>query len=225
VAEAVTPAPRSLLLLRHGQTAWNIEHRIQGHTDAQLDETGHAQARAAAKEVATLRPARIWTSDLSRTADTAGYVAEACGLPATPDARLREYFLGPRETLTHVEYAAAYPEEFAEFRGGNFDIVPGGEKTAEVAARTTAVLHDLLAATAPGELSVAVSHGAALKVAIAAMLGWESAQAATLGVLGNACWAVLAESPMTGRLRLTAYNRTATPDPSHPDFARPPAVG
>jgi broad specificity phosphatase PhoE len=201
--------PRSLLLLRHGQTAWNHERRIQGQTDARLDETGHAQARTAAKEIAALRPARIWTSDLSRAAATAAYAAEACGLEATPDPRLREYFLGSRQTLTHGEYAAAYPEEFEEFRRGHFDVVPDGERTPEVAARMTAALQDLLAATAPGELSVAVSHGAALQVAIAAALEWRFSQALSLGVLGNACWAVLADSPVTGRLRLAAYNRTA----------------
>jgi broad specificity phosphatase PhoE len=205
-SERASKPPRTLLLLRHGQTAWNLERRIQGHTDSQLDEVGHEQARAAAKEIAALRPARIWTSDLARATETAAYLGEACGLETTPDARLREYFLGPRQGLTHVEYAAAYPGESAEFRSGRFDIVPGGEDTSEVAARMTAVLQDLLAAAAPGELSVAVSHGAALKVALATSLGWDLSQALTLGDLGNACWAVLAESPITGLLRLDAYN-------------------
>ncbi|MDQ4055527.1 MAG: histidine phosphatase family protein [Actinomycetota bacterium] len=202
-------AVRTLLLLRHGQTSWNHERRIQGHTDSQLDELGHAQARAAAKEIAALRPARIWTSDLARAADTADYVAEASGLDPTPDPRLREYALGPRQTMTHAEYAAAHPEEWAEFRRGHFDVVPGGEKTVDVAARTTASLRELLAATAPGELSVAVTHGAAAKVAIAASLGWDLSEALTLGGLDNGCWAILAESPVTGRLRLAAYNAAA----------------
>ena len=145
------PTPRSLLLLRHGQTAWNLEGRIQGHTDVQLDETGHAQARATAKELAALRPARIWASDLARAADTAAYVAEACGLQVTADARLREYALGARESLTHVEYAAAHPEEYAEFRRGHFDVVPDGEDTPEVAERMIGSLQELLELTAPGE--------------------------------------------------------------------------
>lgn len=205
----MSDATRSLLLLRHGQTAWNLERRIQGHTDSHLDETGHAQARAAAKEIATLRPDRIWTSDLSRAAETAAYVGEACGLEPVPDPRLREYLLGERQGMTHDDYAAAHPEEFDAFRGGRFDVVPGAEQTAEVAERMTAVLTDLRAVTAPGSLSVAVSHGAALKVAIAACLGWDLSEALTLGVLGNCCWAVLAESPTTGRFRLAAYNVAA----------------
>jgi len=201
--------PRSLLLLRHGQTAWNLEQRIQGHTDSQLDELGHDQARAAAKEIAALRPARIWSSDLSRAAATAAYLGEACGLTPVPDARLREYALGARESLTHDEYAAAHADEYARFLKGDFDVVPGSEKTPAVTDRMTAALRDLLIATAPGELSVAVSHGASLRVAVAAMLGWVPAQALTLGALGNACWAILAESSATGELRLAAYNRMA----------------
>jgi probable phosphoglycerate mutase len=111
-----------------------------------------------------------------------------------------------RETLTHVQFAAAHPEEFEQFRRGHFDAVPDGERTAEVADRMTSVVRDLLAATAPGELSVAVSHGAALRVALAAVLGWDRSQALTLGPLRNACWAVLSESSATDRLCLDAYN-------------------
>lgn len=202
--------PRTLLLLRHGRTAWNHERRIQGQTDAELDATGHAQARAAAKEIAALRPGLLWTSDLSRASVTAAYIGEACGLEPVPDPRLREYALGSREGLSHREYDAAHPKEFAAFRSGDFDIVPGGEKTPEVAARMVAVVEDLLAATPPGGLSVGVSHGAALRVVVATVLGWDVSTARTLGVLANAGWVVLAESPVTGRLRLAAYNRVAS---------------
>ena len=108
-----------LILLRHGRTDWNAERRIQGQSDSQLDELGHAQARAVAPVLAKLGPAVLWSSDSDRTRDTAAYVGEACGLAPTYDARLREYFLGPREGLLHHEFAAAAPEEFAEFSRAN----------------------------------------------------------------------------------------------------------
>ncbi|MEJ7833982.1 MAG: histidine phosphatase family protein [Nocardioides sp.] len=200
---------RTLILLRHGQTAWNLERRIQGQTDAELDETGHAQARAAAKEIATLRPGLIWSSDLSRASVTAAYVGEACGLPVTLDFRLREFHLGERQGFSHGEYAALDADEFADFRGGNYDRVPGAEPTAVVRSRMVSVLTDLLVALAPGQLGVAISHGAAIRVAVAALLGWPDRQFHTLRGLDNCAWAVVGEHPGVGRLRLAAYNRVA----------------
>lgn len=197
------------MLLRHGRTAWNLEHRIQGQLDAPLDALGHIQARAVSAALAAMRPSRLWSSDLSRAGDTAVYVGEACGLEVRPDSRLREYALGALQGQTHEEYAATDPVAFAQFRRGHFDIAPDGESTVAVADRMSAALGDLLAVTAPGELSVAVSHGAAIRVAIAALVGWPTELTRTLGVLDNAGWAVLMESSETGRLRLAAYNLTA----------------
>ncbi len=211
-------APRSLVLLRHGQTAWNVDRRIQGQSDSVLDEAGHDQALAVAEDLVALRPVHLWTSDLSRAASTAAYVGKACGLDPVPDARLREYALGSREGLLHEEYAAAHPDEFAAFLGGDFDVVPGGERTLAVAERMTAVVQDLLALTPAGGLSIAVTHGAALKVAVAALLGWDRTQAGALGSPENCGWTLLRESPATGTLRLQAYNRVAAPRPG-PDFA------
>ena len=211
-------APRRLLLLRHGRTAWNLERRIQGQLDAPLDQVGHTQGRLVASTLAAMRPVALWSSDLSRAADTAAYVGEACGLPVCHDERLREYSLGALQGLTHEEYAASDPDAFDQFRRGHFDIAPDGESTVEVADRMSGALGDLLAATAPGGLAVAVSHGAAIRVGIAAMVGWPLELTTTLGVLDNTAWVVLAESPVTGRLRLAAYNREG-------DFASAEGVG
>lgn len=203
------PDARTLVLLRHGRTAWNQARRIQGHADAELDETGHAQAQAVAQHVAALRPVHLWSSDLTRAATTAAYVGAACGLAPVADARLREYALGSREGMTHADYAVAHPEEFAAFRTGDFDVVPDGEGTIAVEKRMRAALLDLLDATPAGGLSVAVSHGAALRVVIASLLSWDVEALQTLGALDNCGWAVLTESPATGGFRLGAYNRVA----------------
>ena len=69
-----------LVLVRHGQTAWNLEGRAQGHTDVGLDETGRAQARAMAPYVAAMAPTALWSSDLARARETADRLAEATGL-------------------------------------------------------------------------------------------------------------------------------------------------
>jgi probable phosphoglycerate mutase len=199
---------RSLLLLRHGQTAWNLERRIQGQTDAELDETGHAQARSVAKEIATHSPALLWSSDLSRARVTATYVAEACGLEVVADARLREYDLGSLEGRTYPSLAETHPEALERFRRGDFEAADG-ESTTDVGTRVAGVLRELLDATPPGRLSVAVSHGAAIRVGLAEIMGWGAELGLTLGGLGNCSWAVLTEAVPGGRLRLTSYNRSA----------------
>ena len=213
------PEPRALLLLRHGRTAWNLERRIQGQLDAGLDETGHAQSRAAAKEIAAHQPAVLWSSDLARAADTAAYVGEACGLDVVTDPRLREYHLGALQGSTYAEVAESQPEVFESFRRGDFEAADG-ESTVEVAVRMTAALRELIDATPPGRLAVAVSHGAAIRVGLAELMGWGAATGLTLGALGNCCWAVLAENEPGGSMRLNSYNRQALPD-----FAPPPSVG
>jgi probable phosphoglycerate mutase len=200
--------PRRLILLRHGRTAWNHALRVQGQADVELDDAGHAQAAAVASEMAALHPTVLWSSDLARARQTAAYVAKETGLEPTYDARLREFGLGERQGLTHLEYAEAAPEEFAEFRRGDFDAVAGGERTAEVRDRMVAAAQDLLASIAPGEVAVAVSHGAAIRVAVAALLGWPDDALHSLHGLANCGWVELGRRE-DDRLRMTAYNRVA----------------
>jgi probable phosphoglycerate mutase len=201
-------APRRLVLLRHGRTAWNHALRVQGQTDVELDDTGHAEAAAAAMAMADLRPTLLWSSDLTRARQTAAYVAKQTGLEATFDERLREFALGERQGLTHEEYAEAAPEEFAEFRRGDFDVVPDGEPTSAVRERMLAVTEELLDTLAPGELGVAVSHGAAIRVAVAALLGWPDDAVHSLHGLANCGWVELGRRDGEG-VRMTAYNRVA----------------
>ena len=209
---------RRLVLLRHGRTAWNHEARAQGHSDIPLDEVGHAQAASVAPYLARLTPSALWTSDLARARETAAYLERATGLGAVVDPRLREYDLGERTGMTMAEYAAGHPDEYAVFRRGRYDVVPGSETTAQVVARICAALDEVFASLSPGGTAVVVSHGAALKVSVLELLGWPEAQAATLQGLDNCGWAVLEDSGPDGRLRLAAYNRTA-------DFATHEGVG
>lgn len=200
---------RRLVLLRHGQTAWNAERRGQGHADVELDDTGHEQARTVAPYVAAMRPMLLWSSDLARARQTAEYAAKETDLELRLDDRLREYDLGERTGLTMAEYAAAHPDEYRDFRAGRYDVVPGGETTPQVVARVTACIRDAVAALEPGECGVLVGHGGALKVSVLALLGWPDGAAAMLQALDNCGWAELRDSGVGGRLRLAAYNRTA----------------
>ena len=201
-----------LILLRHGRTEWNAQRRIQGHADSQLDDLGHAQAAAVAPVLAKLGPAVLWSSDSDRARSTASYVAAACGLTPTFDARLREYSLGPREGQLHHEFEAQAPEEFAEFKRANWDAVVGAEKRADVAARMTAALAEVADAVPADGVALVVSHGAAIRTAVTALLGWPSEEALTLHGMDNCGWTVLRRPDPEARWRLYAYNRSVPPD-------------
>jgi probable phosphoglycerate mutase len=200
---------RRLVLLRHGRTAFNAGRRIQGHLEVELDDTGHRQAATVAPAIAALAPAALWSSDSVRARETAAYVAKETGLEPTYDARLREYFLADRQGLTHEEYAALAPEEFAAFRRGEYDVVPGGETAAEVSSRMVSALLELLASIESGELAVAVSHGAAIRDAVPVLLGMPVARRAALHGLDNCGWVELDAPDLADPMRLSAYNRVA----------------
>jgi glucosyl-3-phosphoglycerate phosphatase len=197
-----------LVLLRHGRTDWNAARRIQGQSDSQLDPLGHAQAEAVAPVLAELKPNVLWASDSDRARDTASYVAAACGLAPRYDARLREYSLGHREGLYHHEFEAEAPQEYAEFVRANWDAVDGAEKHAEVAARMTAALSEVAAAVPADGTALVVSHGAAIRTAVAELLGWPSEDALTIHGMDNCGWAVLRRRTPDAPWRLHAYNRT-----------------
>jgi glucosyl-3-phosphoglycerate phosphatase len=180
---------------------------VQGHLDAELDETGHHQAADVAPMIAAMKPAALWSSDSVRARETAAYVAKETGLEPTYDARLREYFLADRQGLTHAEYAAVAPEEFAEFRRGNFDVVPGGETAEVVSGRVVAAVEELLGSIGAGETAVAVSHGAAIRDAVPVLLGLPVTERAVLHGLDNCAWVELDQPEPGTPLRLIAYNR------------------
>lgn len=198
---------RRLILLRHGRTAWNDAGRAQGHADIELDATGHAQAEAAARHLATADIAGLWSSDLTRARETAGYLADRLGLPVDEDPRLREFDVGERQGLTLAEFAERFPEEYGAWqRGDGLVPVKGGEVSDDVEARMVPALQDCLAHLDRGQTGLVVTHGAALKVAVTGMLGWPGALAASLKAVDNCAWVTLEEIEHGGRLRLAGYN-------------------
>lgn len=200
---------RRLVLLRHGRTPWNHEGRVQGQLDVGLDDVGRAQAEAVAPVVAALEPAQLWCSDLERARQTVAPVALACGLEPRFDERLREFGFGALEGRTHTEIAADAPEDFAALRRGDYHRISTAESLAQVRSRMTSALGELLALLDAGRTGVALSHGAAIRVAVGELLGWPPEQFGTLGGLGNCTWAELAENPVTEQLQLVALGRGA----------------
>jgi glucosyl-3-phosphoglycerate phosphatase len=199
-----------LVLWRHGQTPWNAERRFQGQSDVPLDETGRAQAERAARLLAGLRPDLIVSSDLSRAAGTAAALARLTGLEVTLDKDLRERHGGCWEGLTDSEIRTRYPVEHA-----NWD-PPDGESTTAVAERVAAALHRTAAALEAepdpaARLAVVVSHGAALRLGMARLLGMPDGLSGVLGPLSNCSWSVLGRR--RDRWRLLEHNAGTLPEP------------
>jgi glucosyl-3-phosphoglycerate phosphatase len=189
------------VLWRHGQTTWNVEHRFQGQTDIPLDETGEAQAEQAARSLATLGPAVLFSSDLIRAQQTAAPLARLTGLPVTVEKDLRERFGGDWEGLADAEIRERYPAERATWNP------PNGESTPVVADRVAAAFTRIAETLAPGQLAIAVGHGAALRLGIERILGIPVDGLPTLGSLVNCSWSVLEQRE--GHWRLNEYNVTA----------------
>lgn len=215
-----------LVLVRHGRTAWNLEGRAQGHTDVSLDEVGRAQAAAVAPVLARLSPTVLWSSDLVRARETADHVARATGLSVQLDARLREFDVGERAGLNVPEFAERFPESHASWKSGHITgLVPGAETPQQVIDRMVPALGEIWSAIAPGETTVVISHGACMKVALLAFLGWPEHLGRSLRGLENCGWVVLEPGPDPSSIRLASYNETVNPTAHGPDFASEAPTG
>ncbi|MEV4257052.1 histidine phosphatase family protein [Spirillospora sp. NPDC049652] len=200
------PGSRRLLLWRHGQTTWNVERRFQGKTDIPLDETGVAQARRAARLLGALKPTAIVSSPLVRARDTAQSLADLTGLQVGLDPELIERDGGEWEGLNDREIRERYPRERLRWEP------PGGETSPQVAKRVGMALERHAASLGPEDVLVVASHGAALRLGIAHMLGLPEDSWDRLGGLSNCCWSVLTEM-RDGGWRLAEHNAGTLPEP------------
>jgi len=214
---------RRLVLWRHGQTAWNLEHRFQGQSDVPLDQTGLRQAEIAASQLVLLPPSAIVSSDLLRAQSTAAPLAAGAGLPVHQDARLRETYAGGWQGLTREELQRDFGADLAAWAGGS-DLRPGGgERRTEVAARMVAAIDEALALVEPGGTLVVVTHGGSARAAVGQLLGLPPEHWSILGVLTNCAWTVLQQQPdpdgagVAVRWRLEEYNARSLPEVAFAD--------
>ncbi len=155
-----------ILLARHGETAENKDRRFQGQKDVPLNDTGRAQARALAEQVAGEPLAALYTSPLVRARETAEIVGARIGLEPRPDDRLKEVDVGDWQDRLKDDVEREDPEGWAAFRRAGEDFrFPGGESLREQQERVIAALVDV---TQRGELpALLVCHRGVIRCALA----------------------------------------------------------
>ena len=179
-------------VLRHGQTNWNIDFRLQGVTDIPLNETGIQQARIAGEVLAkSAEEGQVWdlilSSPLSRARDTAVMVGEAVGIPGVSiEELLLERSFGEAEGLSHGEWKTKYNDT---------NHVPGGETVEQLEARAWILLQRLLDHH-EGKRVLTVSHGALIRTLLRLVSDGEFPREGER--LGNACLSIFEHRSETG---------------------------
>ena len=160
-----------LILIRHCETLWNRERRMQGHSDSPLSDIGMRQAQLLARRLQEMKFTSLYCSDSGRAQHTARSVAELTGHELIVEPRLRERHFGIFEGLTALEIEAQHPAAYARFKSRDpHYAVPGGESATGFRDRALACLTEI-AGRHVGELVVIVTHGLVCDVAYRAAHG------------------------------------------------------
>ncbi len=163
-----------LYLIRHGETDWNNEGRIQGHTNIPLNSHGIAQAEKLAAHLAGEQIDTLYTSPLARACMTAQVIGERLGLEAIPDDRLKERYLGEIEGLTAGDFEQRHPELYRQWRTSPVHVsLPGEETQPLLQRRVQTFLDDLQerhAQRADARIAL-VSHGGTITMFLITLLG------------------------------------------------------
>ena len=202
-----------IIIWRHGRTEWNVVARFQGQADVPLDEVGYTQAARAADVLASYRPTGLYSSDLSRSYQTAAMLAERTGLEITTDKRLREIHVGSWEGLVGKEIRAANPDLARRLWAGE-DVrrSPTGESPSEVAERMAEALTEIADAAEDHSTVVVVTHGLAGRVGACRFVGLPFEHWRLFGGLSNCAWVSIDRHRSGAYWRIEGYNITADSD-------------
>lgn len=211
-------------MIRHGQTGWNAEGRLQGRLDSHLSEVGGAQTERLAEALAAVPLRAVYSSPLLRALDTASVLAARHGLRVLIVDALKEISLGDWEGMTMDEVAARYPDRLAARRRDPLHVAPeGGETILDVEARVLPAVHEIVAGH-PDETVAVVAHGAVNKAILLSVLG--SPLSAYAGMRQDNAAINVLEWDDRGP-RVVALNETGHLDgllPRHPGSSETPAA-
>ena len=160
-----------LILVRHGETEWNVERRFQGQSDIALSEVGREQAKQLAERFPLRQVDSVYSSDLSRARETAAQIAQKFGCEVHPEADLREMNFGEWEGLSHEEIHRRWPEAESDlWLRPDLLCTPGGETVQQVQERAMQTIDRILATEPEDSAIVIVAHGAVIRSILCAML-------------------------------------------------------
>ncbi|MBI3002708.1 MAG: histidine phosphatase family protein [candidate division NC10 bacterium] len=158
-------------IVRHGESVWNLEQRLQGGQDPALSDAGYRQAARVAQALEGLRVAAVYSSPLRRASETARVIADALRVPLRVHGDLREIGMGEWEGLPYPELLGRHGEAYRAWIAAPADRVPpGGEPMAAFADRVKAVLGEVREKY-PEEDTVLVTHGVVARVLVARTIG------------------------------------------------------
>lgn len=164
-----------IILVRHGQTVWNLAGKFQGQTDVALTEDGQKQAGLLAEHFPLDRVDEIYCSDLKRAHDTAKAIGDKFGVEVVPCEELREINFGEWESLTYKEISAKWPETMGDFWKNPAKLtIPSGESFTQVQERAMKKINEIIEANVKkgGErFVVLVAHGGINRSILTAFLG------------------------------------------------------
>ncbi|MFO1380992.1 MAG: histidine phosphatase family protein [Chitinivorax sp.] len=169
--------------VRHGETDWNVQRRLQGHIDTPLNQIGLAQAEATAHGLRGHRFDALYCSDLIRTLQTARYAAQLLDLPIHLRSALRERHFGAFQGLTYGEAEHHFPADYARFkvRDPGYAILDDGESLLQHRERVQACLLQI-AADHPGQTVLIVTHGGVLDIVYRLATGLDMAAPRDFGI-------------------------------------------
>ena len=151
-----------LFVVRHGETAWNVDQRVQGQLDVPLNANGRRQAARLVQALAGEGIEAIYSSDLLRASETAAALAHAIGLPLQTDPGLRERAFGHFEGATFTEIEQRWPDDAKRWRRRDPDFAPGGGEVLRAFYARSVETATRLAGRHPGQTVALVAHGGVL---------------------------------------------------------------
>ncbi|HJQ34832.1 MAG TPA: histidine phosphatase family protein [Pyrinomonadaceae bacterium] len=198
-----------VLLVRHGQSQGNAEHRFGGHSPTPLSELGRRQAEATARSLAAEGVNAIYSSDLLRAVQTAEPLARATGLEIRRTAALRERSVGLMEGLTFEEAAAAHPEEYAALLRRDFEhVLAGGESYRQLLDRASAELDAAVERHRGGTVALFSHTGTICILALHLMGALDAPNLKPVWLSSSNCGVTRFSVEHGGLIRLTAANDT-----------------
>lgn len=160
-----------IILLRHGETDWNAQRRIQGQTDTVMNEQGRAQSRALVAATLGLQIDALYSSDLARALDSAAYLADARALTVVAVPQLRERHFGMFQGVTGADAQSRWPAEYARYRQRDPEQTLGdGESLRQLQRRVITVCEELIARH-HGEHIALLTHAGVIDIVYRHALG------------------------------------------------------